>query len=100
MYYGEASKEAQRDAHAIQEILQEFEICPNRMVEVAMVHHVDTLALVEFTLDVEEKLVHCSALDQFIDEPEIFLVVDRLDQHADVFLFLPRAVLPDQLGHL
>ena len=70
------------------------------MVKVAMVHHVDALALVEFALDVEEELVHGSALNQLVDEPEIFLVVDGLDHHADIFLLVPRAVLPDQLGHL
>ena len=49
MHDGEPSKEAQRHAHAIQEVFQEVQVCPQSMIEVAVVHHIDSFAFVELT---------------------------------------------------
>jgi len=40
-----------------------------------MVHHINSFTLVELSFDVEECFVEGLALANFIDEPEVFLVL-------------------------
>jgi hypothetical protein len=57
------------------------------MVEVAMMHQVDPLSLVEFSLYLEQVLVHRLAGTQLIDKPQVSFVLDAVSQHADLFTF-------------
>ena len=100
MHDRDSREGGQSHAHPVQEVLQELQVRPQGVIEVTMVHHVDALALVKLSLHLEHELVHRPALDQLVDEPEIFLIVNRVLHHADVVLLFLRCILLEELRHL
>jgi len=53
-----------------------------------VVYHVDALTLEKLSANVKQLLVHSLTCTELVDEPDIFLVLDLVQQHADRFLLL------------
>lgn len=52
------------------------------MIKVAVVYHIDSLTLVELTLDFKKMFVHGLSRAEFVNKPEILLVFNRINEHA------------------
>ena len=66
---GEACEEAQCDAHPVDEVFKKLQICPQGVIEMAMMDHIYALTFVKFTLNIEQELVHGPAVHKFIYQP-------------------------------
>ena len=83
MHNAKSRKQAQGSAHLEDEVFKQVGVCPDAVVEMAMVHHVDSLALVKLTFHVEKMLIHCSPFTELVDQPQILLVFHRVLHHAN-----------------
>lgn len=66
---GKSCKEAKSDAHSVEEVFKKLQICPQGMVEMTVMDHVDALTFVEFALNVKKELIHSPAVHKFIYQP-------------------------------
>lgn len=88
MHDTQSGEQTQRCAHLKEEILEQIDVGADAVIEVTVVYHIDSLALVKLTSHIEEMFIHCSPFTELIDQPQILLVFHRVLHHANRFLIL------------
>jgi len=79
-------EQTQGFTHSEDEVPQKIKVVSQRMIEVSVVNHIDTLAFVKLTFNFEKVFVHRATRTQLVHQPKIFFILYAIEQHTNVLL--------------